>query len=36
MAYLLKPTGKIDPQKRWVWDFPFWLTIPEIGAGIAP
>src|SRR6185312_11034928 len=25
MAYLVKPTGKVDPQKRWLWDFPFWL-----------
>src|SRR5207249_7760634 len=24
MAYLLRPTGKVDPQRRWVWDFPFW------------
>jgi hypothetical protein len=28
-AYLLKPTGKADPQKRWVWDFPFWLAIND-------
>ena len=25
IAYLIKPTGKVDPQKRWLWDFPFWL-----------
>jgi hypothetical protein len=25
MAYLVKPTGPIDPQKRWLWEFPFWL-----------
>jgi hypothetical protein len=28
-AYLIKPTGKVDPQKRWVWDFPFWLAIND-------
>src|SRR5262249_31839271 len=29
IAFLSKPTGKIDPQKRWVWDFPFWLAIND-------
>src|SRR5262245_53413585 len=29
MAYLVKPTGKVDPQKRWVWVFPFWLHIND-------
>lgn len=29
LAYLIKPTGKVDPQKRWVWDFPFWLAIND-------
>ncbi len=29
MAYLIKPTGKVDPQKRWLWDFPFWLAIND-------
>jgi hypothetical protein len=29
IAYLIRPTGKIDPQKRWVWDFPFWLAIED-------
>jgi hypothetical protein len=29
LAYLIKPTGKADPQKRWVWDFPFWLAIND-------
>jgi pimeloyl-ACP methyl ester carboxylesterase len=28
-AYLVEPTGKIDPQKRWVWTFPFWLPIND-------
>jgi hypothetical protein len=23
LAYHIKPTGEADPQKRWVWDFPF-------------
>jgi hypothetical protein len=29
LAYVIKPTGKVDPQKRWVWDFPFWLAIND-------
>ncbi|HLJ12461.1 MAG TPA: prolyl oligopeptidase family serine peptidase, partial [Planctomycetaceae bacterium] len=29
MAYLVKPTGKVDPQKRWIWIFPFWLGIND-------
>jgi pimeloyl-ACP methyl ester carboxylesterase len=29
IAYLIKPTGKVDPQKRWIWDFPFWLAIND-------
>jgi hypothetical protein len=29
LAYLIKPTSKVDPQKRWVWDFPFWLAIND-------
>lgn len=29
IAYLIKPTSKIDPRKRWVWDFPFWLAIND-------
>jgi hypothetical protein len=29
IAYLIKPTAKVDPQKRWVWDFPFWLAIND-------
>src|SRR5271169_106322 len=29
IAYLIKPTGKVDPEKRWVWDFPFWLAIND-------
>jgi hypothetical protein len=28
-AYVIKPTGKVDPQKRWLWDFPFWLAIND-------
>lgn len=27
MAYLVKPTGPVDPQRRWVWICPFWLGI---------
>jgi pimeloyl-ACP methyl ester carboxylesterase len=29
MAYVVKPSGKIDPQKRWLWEFPFWLGIND-------
>ena len=29
MAYLIRPTDKVDPQKRWLWDFPFWLAIND-------
>lgn len=29
MAYLVKPTGAVDPQRRWVWVFPFWLGIDD-------
>lgn len=29
IAYLVKPTGDVDPQKRWLWDFPFWLAIND-------
>src|SRR5262245_7925487 len=28
-AYLIKPTGRIDPGKRWVWIFPFWLGVND-------
>ena len=27
MAYLVKPTGTVDPARRWVWICPFWLGI---------
>jgi hypothetical protein len=29
MAYLVQPTGKVDAQKRWLWEFPFWLGIND-------
>lgn len=29
IAFLIKPTGKVDPQKRWLWDFPFWLAVND-------
>jgi pimeloyl-ACP methyl ester carboxylesterase len=29
LAYLVEPTTKLDSQKRWVWDFPFWLAIND-------
>lgn len=35
LAYLIKPTGKVDAQKRWIWDFPFWLAIEDGFGGVA-
>ena len=29
MAYVVKPTGAVDPKKRWLWEFPFWLGIND-------
>jgi pimeloyl-ACP methyl ester carboxylesterase len=29
IAYLVKPTGAVDRQKRWLWEFPFWLGIND-------
>ncbi len=29
IAFVVKPTGKVDPQKRWLWDFPFWLGVND-------
>jgi hypothetical protein len=29
MAYIVKPSGTIDPKKRWLWEFPFWLGIND-------
>jgi hypothetical protein len=29
IAYLVQPTGVVDPQKRWMWEFPFWLGIND-------
>ena len=29
MAYVVKPTGKPDPKRRWLWEFPFWLGIND-------
>lgn len=29
IAYIVKPTGAVDPQKRWLWEFPFWLGIND-------
>ncbi|MGD9722579.1 MAG: alpha/beta hydrolase family protein [Pirellulales bacterium] len=30
-AYLVKPTGKVDPQKRWIIVAPFWLAFNDKG-----
>ncbi len=29
LAYLVRPTAHVDSQRRWVWDFPFWLAIDD-------
>jgi hypothetical protein len=29
LAYLVKPTAAVDPQKRWLWIFPFWLGVND-------
>ena len=29
IAFLIKPTGKVDAERRWIWDFPFWLAIND-------
>jgi hypothetical protein len=29
ISYLVRPTGKVDAQKRWLWEFPFWLGIND-------
>ncbi len=29
LAYLVKPTGKVDSKRRWLWEFPFWLGIND-------
>ena len=26
-AFLIRPTAKVDPQKRWIWTAPFWLLV---------
>lgn len=28
-AYLVRPTGAVDPKKRWLWEFPYWLGIND-------
>jgi hypothetical protein len=33
-AYLIKPRGKLDPLKRWVWIFPFEHGLADAGGGI--
>jgi pimeloyl-ACP methyl ester carboxylesterase len=29
MAYVVKPAGTVDPHKRWLWEFPYWLGIND-------
>ena len=28
-AYVIKPKGKVDPERRWIWIFPFWLGVND-------
>jgi hypothetical protein len=28
-AYLVRPKGTVDPKRRWIWIFPFWLGISD-------
>ena len=32
-AYIVKPKGMVDPDRRWIWIFPFWLGIND-GHGV--
>lgn len=29
MAFLVKPTTAVHPEKRWLWEFPFWLGVND-------
>ena len=29
IGYVIRPTGKIDPERRWVWVTPLWLALPS-------
>ena len=33
-AYLIKPRGRVDPSKRWIWIFPFEHALASVGGGI--
>ncbi|MBL8848903.1 MAG: alpha/beta fold hydrolase [Planctomycetaceae bacterium] len=33
-AYLITPTGTVDPGKRWVWIAPYWLGISRDGGEV--
>ena len=28
-SHVVMPTGTVDPQKRWLWECPFWLGIND-------
>jgi pimeloyl-ACP methyl ester carboxylesterase len=28
-AYVIRPTAKIDPKRRWIWVAPFWLAVQD-------
>jgi hypothetical protein len=33
-AYLIKPKGRVDPSKRWVWIFPFEHALASAGGDV--
>jgi pimeloyl-ACP methyl ester carboxylesterase len=35
IAFVVKPTGAVDPNKRWIWEFPFWLGVEDGFGSIA-
>ena len=35
IAFLIKPNGPVDGERRWIWDFPFWLAVKDGFGSIA-
>jgi pimeloyl-ACP methyl ester carboxylesterase len=29
VGFVIKPTGRVDPARRWVWIVPLWLALPS-------
>ena len=37
IAYIIRPTGNVDPKRRWVWISPMWLSLraaPQTGGNV--